>query len=409
MTRTRVVALAAAAILFWGPAHAVAAGTPGSRAEVVVKVDLDNGYTLAGVTAGLPVVLKSAVLASGGIYLVRSTSAKYTDDPGKTNDLAAAIRGRKGVVYAEPNLTTTVADTRFHSWPEGDPTDLGDGDTAAVYDQPAVTELQLDAAHLLSTGAGVTVAVLDTGVDASHPMLAGRVLPGWNYVDDNADTADVADADGGSEVGHGTFVAGVVSLVAPDAKILPMRVLDGDGDGNIFTLVEAIDDAVADGARVVNLSLGTRYQYPSHLLSDAIKAARQKGVLVVAATGNDGTNAPHFPAQQAEVLSVSALDPTETALAGFSVWGGWVDVAAPGEDVVGPLPGGAYATWAGTSMAAPFASGEAALVRSAAPKYTVDKVMTAICQTADKLPGKSVIHFGAIDVLGGLAYAATHK
>jgi subtilisin family serine protease len=405
MTRALVVVLALAAILA-APARAVAAGTPGSRAEVVVKVDLEDGYTLAGVTAGLPVELKSAVLASRGIYLVRSTSDKYTDDPGQTGALAGAIRARKGVVYAEPNLTTTVADTRFHSWPEGDPTDLGD-DAAAVYDQPAVSDLHLDAAHALSTGAGVTDAVLDTGVDGSHPALAGRVLPGWNYVDDDADTSDVADAGGASEVGHGTFVAGVVSLVAPDAKILPMRVLDGDGNGNIFTLSEAINDAVDDGARVVNLSLGTKYQYTSHLLTDAITAATKAGVLVVGATGNDGTNAPHYPAQQSQVLSVSALDPTETALAGFSVWGGWVDVAAPGEDVVGPLPDDQYALWAGTSVAAPFAAGEAALIRSVAPQMHMDHLMDAVCKSADHLPNNRV-HYGAIDVVGGLAFAKAH-
>lgn len=405
MTRTLVLAFAAAVILS-AASSALAAGTPGSRAEVVVKVDIGDNYTVEGVTAGLPVEVQSTVLASRGIYLVRSTSDRYTDDPGKTNELAQAIRARPGVVYAEPNVATTVADSRFHSWPNGAPSDLGN-DAVAEYDQPAVNELQLAAAHIRSTGAGVTVAVLDTGVDASHPALAGKVLPGWNYVEDNADTSDVADAAGASEVGHGTFVAGVVALVAPDAKILPMRVLDGNGDGDIFTLAEAINDAVADGADVINLSLGTASKYTSQLLSDAIKAARRAGVLVVAATGNDGTNSPHFPAQQPEVLSVSALDPADTALAGFSVWGGWVDVAAPGEDVVGPLPGGGYAIWAGTSVAAPFAAGEAALLRSALPQLRVDKLMEAICRTAIHLADNRV-HFGAIDVVRSLAYVAAH-
>jgi subtilisin family serine protease len=406
MTRTLVLVLAALAILA-APAAAVAAGTPGSRSEIVVKVDLGDGYTIDNVAAGLPIEVQSAVLASRGIYLVRSTSDQYTDDPGKTNELAQKIRARTGVVYAEPDITTTVADTRFHSWPEGDPLDLGDDDAAAVYDQPAADELQLAAAHDRATGAGVTVAVLDTGVDASHPALAGRMLPGWNYVDDDADASDVADAEGSSAVGHGTFVAGLVALVAPDARILPLRVLDGDGDGDIFTLAEAIDDAVADGADVINLSLGTAYRYRSNVLSDAIRAARHAGVVVVAATGNDGTKAPHFPAQQPEVLSVSALDPSDTALASFSVWGGWVDVAAPGEDVVGPLPGGRYAVWAGTSVAAPFAAGEAALLRSALPGLSAAKLMTAICTSAQHLADKRV-HFGAIDVLGALGFAAAH-
>jgi subtilisin family serine protease len=407
MTRQFALLLTAAAIAVPAPS-ALAAGTPGSRAEVVVKVDRADGYTIDDIAADLPIELQSAVLASHGIYLVRSTSERYTDDPGKTNDLAHKIQDHKGVVYAEPDFDTKVADTRFHSWPEGDPEYLGD-DGAAWLDQPAVGELDLVELHGRSTGTGVTVAVLDTGVDASHPALAGKVLPGWDYVGDDPDVSDVADAGHGvSAVGHGTFVSGVVSLAAPGASILPLRVLDSDGDGDIFTLAEAIRDAVSDGADVINLSLGTAVKQSSNLVSDAIKAARRRGVLVVAATGNDGSNAPHYPAMQPEVLSVSALDPTDTALAGFSVWGDWVDVAAPGVGVVGPLPGGGFAVWAGTSVAAPFVAGEAALVRSAAPQLNVDKLKAAICASARHLSGKRV-HFGAVDPLGSLEYAATHR
>ena len=158
------------------------------------------------------------------------------------------------------------------------------------------------------------VAVLDTGADTAHPVLAGRTEPGWNYVDDTADTADVghgvdSDGDGVRDgaVGHGTFVSGLVSLVAPRARILPERVLDSDGVGNALTVAEAIVDSVDAGADVINLSFGTSSAVDSKVLDAALRYAANQDVVVVSAAGNSRSTVPQFPASATGVCGVAAL------------------------------------------------------------------------------------------------------
>jgi thermitase len=128
---------------------------------------------------------------------------------------------------------------------------------------------------------------------------------------------------------------------------------------------------------------------------------------VVGAAGNNGHNKPDFPAAQAHVLSVAALD-ENGALARFSNWGNWVAVAAPGDELVGPMPGGGYATWSGTSMATPLVSALVAILRSAHPGVPANKVIDAVEHTATKLPS-SGIRFGAIDIPASLDYMVTHR
>ena len=421
--KPRRVALLVASLTALGLAQNANAAPSPTTAQVVVKVG--PGTSIDALTADLRLEVDSPVLASRGIYLVHSTDARYADfgrDPARrakelahrADALAHKIQTRKDVVYAEPNLATQLSDTRFHSWPYGLPDAVG-VDAAAWLGQHAATTLRLDAAHAVSRGAGTIVAVLDTGVERTHPAVAGHVLPGWNYVDDNADTDDVAagldaDVDGvaDSAVGHGTFVSGLVALVAPDARILPQRVLNSDGTGSIFAVAEAIRDAVTGGADIINLSLGTAQASESNLLRDAIKAAAESGVLVVAAAGNDGSRDRQYPACEDKVIGVGALARDNTTLTAFSSRGAFIDVAAPGEAIVGPIPGGGYARWAGTSAAAPIAAGQAALLRSQTPRLRPDKVTEAIRKTAQTLTTRDA-HFGAIDIVASLNYRSGRK
>jgi subtilisin family serine protease len=387
---------------------ALAAGpgpAPKPPAQVVVKVDRQSGYSITDVEAKAPVTVTSNILASRGIYLVTSTDPRYTTDAGSAAHLADVITKLPGVVYAEPNYVAQLDDTQYHAWDDGSADSAGT-DPDVWRSQPAVTQLNIPAANQISTGSGVTIAVLDTGADASQSVLAGHLVAGWNYVEDNANTDDVADQ-GTSALGHGTFVAGTIALVAPTAKILPERVLDSRGIGNIFVVAQAIMDATNEGADIINLSFGTSGHVESHVLDDAIKYATSRGAVIVAAAGNDGSNHPHYPASNHQVVSVSALTSNFSSLASFADFGPWVAVAAPGSQIAGPVPGGGFAWWSGTSMATPFVAGQAALLRSAAPTLPAQKLTRTIEHTARKL-AKAQLGFGTIDLVSSLQWVAAH-
>lgn len=216
-------------------------------------------------------------------------------------------------------------------------------------------------------GYGVKVAVIDTGLDVEHPALVEALAPTeewWDfYADDSLPQEEGSLGEGG--YGHGTNVAGIVRQVAPRATILPLRVLGPDGRGEVADLTEAIGWAVDNGAQVINLSLG------SADLSDAVEAAilkaTDRGVLVVASTGNTADTAVTYPAASAfsqdigwQRLSVTSLD-TNDVKSSFATYGSIVELSAPGEDVFGPAPQLRVAAWSGTSMAAPMAAGALAL------------------------------------------------
>lgn len=215
-------------------------------------------------------------------------------------------------------------------------------------------------------GAQTVVAVLDTGVDASHPLLLGRIAPGgYNLIDEGTDTGD----DGtGRFRGHGTMAAGLVLRVAPEALILPLKVLDADGQTTTFRIARAIYMAIDAGANVINLSLGT--QADPALLREAVAEAQTRGVIVVAAAGNENMESPPTaPAGMSAqgVIGVAATD-TSCVKAPFSNYGSWVSISGPGVEVVGPVPGGGFAAANGTSYASPLVAGVAAAVRSVCPQ-----------------------------------------
>jgi subtilisin family serine protease len=269
-------------------------------------------------------------------------------------------------------------------------------------DQTALERMRVSEAWEAGRGSGVIVAVLDTGVDPTHPLLAGRLAPGGaDLVDGDSDPweeADGIDSDGDGAtdeaMGHGTFVAGLVLSVAPESRILPIRVLDSDGVGTAFQVAAGLEAARRGGARVVNLSLGMTEE--ADVVEDLIDEMEDEGVVFVASAGNRGSDRRQFPAGAGDVIGVAAVDLNDRR-AEFSNFGSWVSASAPGVGLVSLLPEGALGTWSGTSFAAALASGEAALLIGLAPAARSDDILDAILDSAIRLSDSALDGAGRLD------------
>lgn len=246
-------------------------------------------------------------------------------------------------------------------------------------------------------GQGVTVAIIDSGIDAKHPEFAGQILPGW-------DVSGKESGPGGQEdgYGHGTHVAGVVGAkanngqgiagLAPEAKLLPVRIFNNFGHSKEGASAEAVIWAVDHGAQVINASWGS--PLPGEAAKEAVRYAMSKNVVFVAAVGNSGKNGdedPSYPAAIPGVLAVAGTTDLD-GWASFSTWGNFITIAAPGEGILSTYPtakGNGYRIMRGTSMAAPCVSACAAVLRGAHPDWGQDRIRELLHATA-----KDVIQTG---------------
>lgn len=251
----------------------------------------------------------------------------------------------------------------------------------------------------------IIIAIIDTGLDASHPEFAGRVLPGRDFANNDNDPSD--------DHGHGTHVGGITAAginngigmagIAGQASLLPVKVLDSSGSGWWSNVASGITWAVDHGARVLNLSLGGSAD--STVLHDAIDYATAHNAVVVVAAGNNGTDTPFYPAVYDNVISVGAVTSTGD-MASYSNYGPNVDVVAPGSTIYSTEWAGTGRTYgfrSGTSMAAPHVAGLAALILSANPALSESEVRTLIenntqisaQQTSDYYTGHGLVDAGA--------------
>jgi subtilisin family serine protease len=306
------------------------------------------------------------------------------------------LRKRADVRWVEPNR-------RFEPSSLAAPTDR------FFRQQWALRDARVPRAWRTCVGGKVTVAVLDTGLDVTHPDLAGNLWtnPGEiasNGVDDDRNGfvddvhgADMVDGDGdpADGLGHGTAVAGVIggrgdnttgiSGVAWHVRLMPVKVLPDQGYGTTATLVAGLRYALSNGARVVNMSLNGADR--SLALEEAIAAAEAQGVLVVTSAGNDGADRDSVPSYPASINSAAVMSVASSNYAGQLGYGSAygatsVDIAAPGDNILTTDLRGRYGTHSGTSFAAAYVSGAAALLASARPAASGSQLRGALLASA---------------------------
>ncbi|MBK7142994.1 MAG: S8 family serine peptidase [bacterium] len=350
--------------------------------EVICK--LLPGFSIDSINAEFGTSVKSHQ-QSTDCYLLNIPAG------GDAESLAVQIAQMEGVLFCNPNFLLSVPEGLQSSSPF-----LDQNFSSDIATQLSATTLSLTAAQTISTGDGVRIALLDVGVDFEHPEFdrtPGLVVPRWDFVDGDIDPTDIP---GGAMSGHGTFIAGILKLVAPQADIMVYRVLDSSGMGDGYSIADAVLQAVTDSCRIISLSLGMVGFHDA--LDEALKLAHQNNVLVVTSAGNDSTDLGSifpFPAERTYCLAIAAVD-SAGLKADFSNYGTKVDLCAPGTMVYGPYPDSIYAWWNGTSFAVPFVAGVAALVLEEHPEYTIDQLDTALMASARNIDSLNPEYVGLL-------------
>lgn len=348
-------------------AAAIPAGAAPKRERVSVLI----GFT------GEPLAEDLAVITQAGGKVKRS----YKIIPAVAADLPEpalrALQKRKNVRYIEPDAEVTI-NSQVIPW--------------------GITRTEAPKTWTTTEGAGVRVAILDTGIDPNHGDL--RVVGGVNTVDGGTWT---------DRNGHGTHVAGTVAALqnsvgvagmAPKAELYAVKVMGDSGSGTLSSLIAGIDWAVRNNMQIINMSLGTSSDSAS--LRSAVDRANAAGILLVAAAGNNGNadgtgDIVRYPARYESVVAVAATD-SSNRRASFSATGSALELAAPGVGINSTYPGGGYAALSGTSMAAPHAAGAAALIWAANPTLKNTDVRRILREGAAAIGSREHFGFGLVNI-----------
>ena len=393
--------------------------------------------TTGGVTSVLNLCLSAGCQVQGSLdgsvgqtYLVTSTGNLITNILNGALNLLESLLGIKSI---EPDQLLPIPQKPISTFPSG----LNDRTPVNYYGalvwhgyaaQPAAQIIRLsDAQNGFNISGSGIVAVIDTGVDTSHPVLQPVLVPGYDFTRNQPGASEWLDApqfqpssdnqgpvivqqssaaildqssaailDGGpySAFGHGTMTTGLVHLVAPNAKILPLKAFTSDGTGYLSNIVAALYYAVQHHANVVNMSFDV--STPSAALSQAVTYANQNGTVLVAAAGNENTSVPVYPAAlNGNVMGIASTTDWD-ARSSFSNYGNTdVWIAAPGEYVISTFPGGTYASASGTSFSSPLVAGAAALMLNAKPSLNQAKASSALSHAIKLTPD---LHNGRLDV-----------
>lgn len=367
---------------------------PGNANHLITgRSSLDALFSSAGVQAQRPLIEYKEIFDTKGISQIRVLQVVPTLE---IKDLVELLSADPSVEWAEPDYLAYPADTT-----PNDPN---------FPDQWGLIQIEAPATWDVITGSSsVSIAIIDSGVDDTHPDLAGQMwvnpgeipsngldddnngyiddVKGWDFVNNNNELSD--------DHGHGTQVAGVAAAatnnnlgiagVCWDCKIMPVKVMQASGVANYSDIAAGVLYAAQKGAKVINISLGGYSN--SAALEDAVQTATDTyGAVVVAGAGNDNLNTPFYPAAYESVLAVAGTDQSD-AKAGLSNYGDWIDLAAPAVAITTTFQGGDYGAVDGTSYAAPFVAGVAGLLRSQNSTWSPNTVRAQILHTTDDIDG----------------------
>jgi thermitase len=360
----------------------IAVAMPFMASSSVAKGTAEAAYApdrvIVKFAPGLPPTLIHQIAASHGATVARDITplgVKVLRVPkGHVLDTVAALSKNPNVIYAEPAFAVHGT------------LDPNDPYYASRQYGPQIIQANL-AWDITQGSSSIVVAVVDSGVDPNHPDLAGKLLPGYDFANNDSDPSD--------DNGHGTHVAGIVGALTNNGvgtasigfntRILPVKVLNAYNSGYWDWVANGIVYAVNHGAHIINLSLGGTT--PSSVLQDAVNYAWSRGALIVAAAGNNGNDVPFYPAAYDVVMGVAATDYND-ARWGLSNYGSFVSVSAPGASVYSTYWDSGTSTYrymSGTSMAAPHVSGVAALLLAQDAGRSNAELRTIIESTADDL------------------------
>lgn len=394
----RILGVLALGLLSFVP---VAAQTHSTRRIVVFGADVPPSQRLllaqssgASIVRELPLI--NAVVIETPTAQVRTAEARLRtlggvsriDEDPKINWLQAV--DARGVDFAVPDLRALVAPIR----------DLRRRPTAPRPPAPpagqetpwGISKVQAPAAWATTRGAGVKIAVIDTGIDRTHPELAANLKGGWNALTKGEDFTD--------DNGHGSHVSGTIAAVddkkgvvgvAPKVDLYGVKVLDANGSGTFDDVIAGMQWAVDNKMEIASMSLGA--SQGNQALTDMVAAMTKAGVILIAAAGNSGGSVG-FPAACPGAIAIAASD-SKDRLASFSSRGPEVAVIAPGVNVKSTYKNGGYDTLSGTSMATPHVSGLAALYVATHKGATPAQTRAALTAAARKLPGVPDIGQGA--------------
>ncbi len=329
--------------------------------EVLIKVDIAT--SLDELSAYLNAIDANIVseITELGIIHIRASGFSV-------EELIVEIDSLPGVVYVEPNYRTRLLETI--------PNDPG------WSNQYGMDNIRAPGGWELATGSvAVTIAVLDTGVDLSHPDLSAKITSGFDFVENDTDPQD--------DNGHGTHVAGIAAATTNNsigvagtswgAQVMPIKIMNRYGNGSYSDLAAGVIWAADHGAHIINMSLGGNS--PSPVLEDAVNYAYARGVVQVAAAGNTGNGYILYPARYTHVIAVGGTDVNNNR-ANFSNYGAELDLVAPGVSIYSTSLGGGYSYRDGTSMSTPYVSGLAAILTGLSRPYSPDLIAYEMESTA---------------------------